>query len=85
MHNSGNFSFASDAQTLVTEISELIYCESIDQSRIDYFMTVLNEMDPSYWNSAWNNYLQTGVDVQVKIRLDALFTKMINAPEFQLM
>ena len=26
-----------------------------------------------------------GDDVQVKIRLDALFTKMINAPEFQLM
>jgi hypothetical protein len=48
-------------------------------------MTVLNEMDPYYWNSAWNSYLQSGVDVQVKIRLDALFTKMINAPEFQLM
>jgi uncharacterized protein (DUF1800 family) len=85
VHNSGHFSFASDAQTLVTEISELLYCESIDQSRIDYFMTVLNEMDPSYWNSAWNSYLQSGNDVQVKIRLDALFTKMINAPEFQLM
>ena len=85
VHNSGHFSLASDAQTLVTEISELLYCESIDQSRIDYFMTVLNEMDPSYWNSAWNSYLQSGNDVQVKIRLDALFTKMINAPEFQLM
>jgi uncharacterized protein (DUF1800 family) len=85
VHNSGHFSLASDAQTLVTEISELLYCESIDQSRIDYFMTVLNEMDPYYWNSAWNSYLQSGVDVQVKIRLDALFTKMINAPEFQLM
>jgi len=85
VHNSGHFSLASDAQTLVTEISELLYCEAIDQSRIDYFMTVLNEMDPFYWNSAWNSYLQSGVDVQVKIRLDALFTKMINAPEFQLM
>ena len=85
VHNSGHFSLASDPQTLVTEISELLYCESIDQSRIDYFMTVLNEMDPSYWNSAWNSYLQSGNDVQVKIRLDALFTKMINAPEFQLM
>jgi len=85
VHNSGHFSLASDPQTLVTEISELLYCESIDQSRIDYFMTVLNEMDPSYWNSAWITYLQTGVDVQVKIRLDALFTKMMNAPEFQLM
>ena len=85
VHNSGNFSLASDAQTLVTEISELLYCESIDQSRIDYFMTVLNELDPSYWNSAWISYLQTGDDVQVKIRLDALFSKMINAPEFQLM
>jgi hypothetical protein len=85
VHNSGHFSQASNAQTLVIEISELLYCESIDQSRIDYFMTVLNEMDPSYWNSAWNIYLQSGNDVQVKIRLDALFTKMINAPEFQLM
>ena len=65
-------------------MAELLYCESIDNDRIQYFMSVLNDLNPSYWNSS-NEYLQTGNTVQVRIRLDALFTKMLNAAEFQLM
>ena len=85
VENSGIFSLASDAYTLVNDMAELIYCESIDNDRIQYFMSVLNDLNPSYWNSAWYQYLQTGNDVQVRIRLEALFTKMLNAAEFQLM
>jgi len=88
VENSGNFSTATatDATTLVTEIAELLYCESIDSTRITYFVSILTDgLEAYYWNTAWNEYLQTGNTVQVKIRLDALFTAMINAAEFQLM
>ena len=86
VENSGNFSLATDAITLVQEIANLLYCESIDSSRNAYFISILTDgLEAYYWNSAWNDYLQTGNTVQVKIRLDALFTAMINAPEFQLM
>ena len=88
VENSGNFSTATatDATTLVTEIAELLYCESIDSTRITYFVSILTDgLEAYYWNTAWNDYLQTGNTVQVKIRLDALFTAMINAAEFQLM
>jgi uncharacterized protein (DUF1800 family) len=85
VENSGVFSLASDAYTLVSDMAELLYCESIDNDRIQYFMSVLNDLNPSYWNSAWYEYLQTGNAVQVRIRLEALFTKMLNAAEFQLM
>ncbi len=82
---SNNISNPFDPEILVTEIVELIFCESIIESRLDYFMQSLYDIDPSYWSSAWGQYIQGGNSTQVKIRLDALFTKLINAPEFQLM
>ena len=86
IENSGYFSLATDATTLVQEIAELLYCESIDSSRTAYFVSILTDgLEAYYWSAAWNDYLQTGNTVQVKTRLDALFTAMINAAEFQLM
>ncbi len=86
VENSGNFSLANNASTLVTEIADLLYCESIDSTRVTYFVSILTDgLEEYYWSSAWTDYLQTGNQVQVKIRLDALFTAMINAAEFQLM
>jgi len=86
VENSGNFPLASDANNLVQDIADLLYCEPIDASRVEYFVSILSDgLDASYWNSAWYEYLQTGNKVQVKIRLDNLFTTMINAAEFQLM
>ncbi len=85
VENSDIFTLPSDANTLVNDLAELLYCESIDEDRIQYFMSVLNDLNPTYWNTAWFQYLQTGNDVQVRIRLEALFNKMLNAAEFQLM
>ena len=86
IENSGYFSLATDATTLVQEIAGLLYCESIDSSRTAYFVSILTDgLEAYYWSAAWNDYLQTGNTVQVKTRLDALFTAMINAAEFQLM
>ena len=74
-----------DSNILVSELVELFFCESISESRLNYFILTLNDIDPSYWTGAWAQYINNGNIYQVKIRLDALFTKLINAPEFQLM
>lgn len=86
VENSGNFSAVNNAITLVQEIADLIYCESIGSSRVNYFVSILTDgLEAYYWSSAWTDYLQTGNQVQVKTRLDSLFTGMLNAAEFQLM
>ena len=83
--DNNNISDPYDSLTIVTELSELFYCEELTSDRLDYFIETLNDNNPGYWSSAWSDYIINGNDVQVKTRLDALFTKLINAAEFQLM
>ena len=83
--DNNNISDPYDSLTIVTELSELFYCEELSSDRLDYFIETLNDNNPGYWSSAWSDYIINGNDVQVKTRLDALFTKLINAAEFQLM
>ena len=83
--DNNNISDPYDSLTIVTELSELFYCEELTSDRLDYFIETLNDNNPGYWSSAWSDYIVNGNDVQVKTRLDALFTKLINAAEFQLM
>ncbi len=76
----------ADSNSLVTEISELLYPESIDALRKDYFINILIDgFNASYWTNAWNEYLSSGDTTTVKSRLDALIIAMVNAAEFQLM
>ena len=74
-----------DSTVLVTDLVELLFCESLSEARINYFAQSLFDINPDYWSEAWAMYVNNGNEVQVKIRLDALFTKLINAAEFQLM
>jgi len=75
----------SDAISLVTELSELLYPESIDNNRIDYFKENLVEGYPDYyWTDAWLSYINSDDETVVESRLNALITTMINVPEFQL-
>ena len=75
----------SDAIALVTELSEILYPESIDEERKIYFAENLLEGYPAYyWNNAWQEYLSTNDSSVVSSRLDALITTMINVAEFQL-
>ena len=72
---------------LITELADLLYPESIDADRINYFKTFLFEASfpDYYWTNAWQQYLNDNNKTTVKVRLDALITAMINASEFQLM
>ena len=84
-----NISIPSDQYVIVTELSELMYCESIDNSRKDYFMEFLVPagFPIYYWGDVWNSYLSGDEDdaLVVKNRLEQLVIKMVNAAEFQLM
>lgn len=74
-----------DAETVVREIAEYLYPESIDQDRIDYFKDLLsNSLGDEYWTGAWSDYIG-GDDTTTRIRLDQLLIAMVNAAEFQLM
>ncbi len=75
----------SDAISLITELTDLLYPESIDNDRKNYFTENLLEGFPSYyWTNAWSEYLSSNDDSVVKARLEALFSALINATEFQL-
>jgi uncharacterized protein (DUF1800 family) len=76
-----------DPNKVVNEIAELLYCESIDTSRLAYFkLFLVPQGQPDYyWYEAWSNYVDHGDMTQVKLRLDQLVAKMVNAAEFQLM
>ena len=75
----------SDAISLITELTDLLYPESIDSDRKNYFTENLLEGFPSYyWTNAWSEYLSSNDDSVVKARLEALFSALINATEFQL-
>jgi len=72
--------------SLVTEISKLMYPEDIDTDRINYFASIALDGFPDfYWTSAWTEYINSGDDNVVRVRLNALITSMVNATEFQLM
>ncbi|MGC6431749.1 MAG: DUF1800 family protein [Jejuia sp.] len=82
-------SIAYNPNSLVAHLADLLYPESIDTDRINYFKTYLIEdSNDYYWTGAWGQYISTHSSsdkTTVKTRLDALISVMVNAPEFQLM
>tara|TARA_R110002050_G_scaffold104052_4_gene213225 strand:- start:16515 stop:18155 length:1641 start_codon:yes stop_codon:yes gene_type:complete len=78
---------AADPNLIISEMTDLLYPESIDSDRINYFKSFLiDEGFPDYyWTGVWNQYINDNDDTTVRTRLDALVIAMINAAEFQLM
>ena len=61
----------SDTIALVTELSDLLYPESIDADRKNYFTENLLEGFPAYyWTDAWSEYLNSNDETIVKSRLE---------------
>ncbi|WP_194766075.1 DUF1800 family protein [Tamlana sp. I1] len=78
---------AEDPNLLVYEIAELLYPESIDTDRTNYFKSFLVDVGfpDYYWTGTWKKYLENNDDTTIRTRLNDLITAMVNAPEFQLM
>lgn len=82
-----NVSNPSNPNDLITQTANLLYPESIDTDRTNYFKTFLVDVGfpDYYWTNAWADYLSTNDKTTVKNRLDTLIIAMVNAAEFQLM
>lgn len=82
-----NITDAQEPNLLIAEIADLLYPESIDTDRINYFKkNLVDEGFPDYyWTGVWLQYLSDNDNFTVKTRIDALVISMINAAEFQLM
>lgn len=80
-----NITNANNATALITEVADYLYPEPISDDRKAYFAENLLEGFPDYyWTNEWVDYLSSNDDTIVRNRLNALFTAMINAAEFQL-
>lgn len=76
----------SDPYVLIEELANYLYPESIDRSRIDYFIKVLmGDYSPTYWAPLWQAYKNGGDKDTVKYLIDTLLIAMVNATEFQVM
>ncbi len=82
-----NIANPNDPNLLISEMADLLYPESIDTDRINYFKNfIIDEGIPdTSWSNVWIEYITTGDDITIKTRIDALVTAMVNAAEFQLM
>ena len=81
-----NIENPSSISNLVSELASFLYPEEIENNRRDYFIQVaLDGYEEYYWTISWSEYMDTGDDVVVRNKLNALITVMINASEFQLM
>ncbi len=80
---------ARDPNLLVSALTDLMFPESIDTDRVNYFKTFLIEdSNDYYWTGAWLQYINTHSENDkntVKTRLDSLIVALTNAAEFQLM
>ena len=79
------FTDPENPETLVRDLVDYIFPESIDSDRFNYFYQdiFLDGMMPYNWTTAWNDFILNQDDSVVKPRLEQLFTFLINSPEFQ--
>jgi len=75
-----------DATLLVQELVEWLFPMTIDSVRFNYFRdnVLLDQLSPQNWTDEWNNYLNSGSDVNVRLQLEALISAMMQSPEYQL-
>jgi Protein of unknown function (DUF1800) len=80
------FSNAADAETLVSEILELLLPEPPEPKRFSYFLNTifLNNLPAADWTYEWEDYLKLGQDAEVKIPLQKLIRAIMVSPEYQL-
>jgi len=77
--SSGQFTNPGNANLLVTELSDYMFCYTPDAGRIQYFVSVLvGDFDEAYWANLWATY---DLD-EVKTPLEDLMKAMMYAPEY---
>jgi uncharacterized protein (DUF1800 family) len=82
----GNCSDPGDATLLVQELVDWLFPIAIDATRFSYFRdtVLLDQLSAANWTDEWNNFVNTGDDVNVRLQLESLITAMMQSPEYQL-
>lgn len=84
--NSGIVSDPADADTMITELTNYLFCKPVDATRKQYFIDALTgDFDEAYWANLWLYYANTYEESEVKTPLENLFRALLYAPEFQIM
>ncbi len=81
-----NCSNPGDATILVQELVQWLFPMTIDSVRFNYFRdnVLLDQLSAANWTDEWNDYLNSGSDVNVRLQLEALISAMMQSPEYQL-
>lgn len=81
-----NCSDPSDATVLVQDMVNWLFPMTIDTARFNYFRdnVLLDQLSAANWTTEWNDYLNSGSDVNVRLQLESLAMAMMQTPEYQL-
>ena len=81
-----NCSNPGDATTLVQELVDWLFPMTIDSDRFNYFRdnVLLDQLSAANWTDEWDNYINSGSDVNVRLQLESLAMAMMQSPEYQL-
>lgn len=76
----------TDPDMLVAKLTELMFPSSIPVGRLqDFSVIILGTMTPADWYDEWTQFAYTGDDSGTEPVLKAIFKKMMQSPEYQLM
>jgi len=86
VRNSGHFSNPEQASVLFDEIIDLLLIREPEDVRKTYFYNdlLLGDLSPINWMFAWQNYISSGDDSDVRIALERTFEGIIGSPEYQI-
>ncbi|MEO1434853.1 MAG: DUF1800 family protein [Bacteroidota bacterium] len=85
LENGPSVSNAFDPNAVVGDLVEDLFPFNADLTKIEVLKDLLLDGDvDAYWSTEWANYINSGMDSVVRIRLEALFDAILQSPEFQL-
>lgn len=86
VEDSGHFSSPEQSNILFDEIVELLFIREPEASRKTYFYNdlLLGDLSPINWLFAWQNYISSGDDSDVRVALERTFEGLIGSPEYQI-
>lgn len=86
VRNSGSISVPDDPFILTSELCNALFAQEPEEARINFLMNtfLLQESPPSDWTALWGFYIQANFSSVVDLRLKALLTYILKAPESQM-
>lgn len=86
VRNGNIISVPDDPYILTSELCNALFARETDPDRINYFMNtfLLQNSPPTDWTALWSYYIAAGFNSVVELRLKALVSHILKAPESQM-